>query len=168
MAMTIISEAVLVLGDLGSRFTAIDAELPLLLWAVLLFVHAPLGEEAMCRWPTAQRPRTFLLLPGIYVAVAGLTGFGGPNLNYGVRLLVDFVAVAVGLGLHLLSERVSVLGAVERFGDRLWLRWPALPVWFLIACFGLAHLGRFEIEWTGATIPAIRSSCFRGCGSGRW
>lgn len=155
VAIGIFSETVLIIGDAGSQFSELTAEYSLLLWAVLLVVHAPLSEEAMCRWPLAHRPRTFLLLPGIYIAVAGITGYLDPDLHVRVGLLIDLAVVVVGLGLHLLSGRISFLAAIDRRADRLWLRWPALPVWILISCFGLAHLARFDIEWSGTTIPAI-------------
>ena len=139
-------------GDAESPFAEIQTETPLLVWVALILVYAPLVEEAMVRWPIARRPRTFLLLPGIYVAIAGITGFG---LDLGMRTLADLGAIATSFGLHLLSGRVRVLSAIEHRIDRLWQRWPALPVWLLMICFALAHLVRFDIQWSGPAIGVI-------------
>ena len=142
-------------GDLDDRVVTSGPELTLLAWIVLLVVDAPLREEAICRWPGVERPRTFLLLPGVAIACMGITGFPDPGMNYGLRLLVDLGILGTAYGLHRLSGSTPILGAIDRRCDRLWQRLPALPVWLLIVCFGLAHLVRFEIEWTRATIQVI-------------
>ncbi|WP_419854239.1 hypothetical protein [Candidatus Poriferisodalis sp.] len=158
VALGIFAEVVLAIGDVGSRFTEITGDTSLLVWVLLLLVYAPLGEEAMCRWPIAQRPRTFLLLPGIYIAVVGITGYPGAAQDLGVEILLDAVAIAVGLGLHLLSGRVQVLTAIDQRVDRWLLRWPAVPIWLMISCFALAHLARYEVDWSvtaALVIPAV-------------
>ncbi|WP_419554044.1 hypothetical protein [Candidatus Poriferisodalis sp.] len=159
VALLMVSRAVLAIGDLRSGFTlpesVVEADASLLIFAVSAIVYAPIAEEAMVRWPFAQRPRTFLLFPGIFIAVAALSGIYGPRLGYAGRLLVDLAIVGVGVGLHLLSDRIGVLASLDRRVDRLLLRWPAVPIWLLIACFGLAHVAPYDIAWSGATILAI-------------
>ena len=153
-ALGIFAEVVLSIGDVGSRFTEITGDTPLLVWVLLSsLVYAPLGEEAMCRWPVAQRPRAFLLLPGIYIAVVGITGFLDVDLYVGI--LLDVIAIAVGLGLHLLSGRVQVLATIDQRVDRWLLRWPAVPIWLMISCFALAHLARYEIDWSVTAVLVI-------------
>ena len=44
---------------------------------------------------------------------------------------------------------------------------PRFPVWLLIVCFALAHLARFEIQWTLATVKALPFVVLRGCGAVR-
>ncbi|MCY3891859.1 MAG: CPBP family glutamic-type intramembrane protease [Acidimicrobiaceae bacterium] len=155
VALGIFAEVVLAIGDVGSRFAATTIDPSWLVWTLLLLVYAPLGEEAMCRWPIAQRPRAFLLLPGVYIAVAGITGFPDAAQYLGAGILLDAVAIAVGLGLHLLSGRVRVLAAIDQHVDRWLLRWPAVPVWLMISCFALAHLARYEIDWSVTAILVI-------------
>ena len=153
VALGIFAEVVLAIGDVGSRFAETTIDPSWLVWTLLLLVYAPLGEEAMCRWPIAQRPQTFLLLPGIYIAVVGITGFLDVDLYVGI--LLDVIAIAVGLGLHLLSGRVQVLAAIDQRVDRWLLRWPAVPIWLMISCFALAHLARYEIDWSVTAVLVI-------------
>ena len=142
-------------GDFDDRVVTSGPELTLLVLIVLLVVDAPLREEAICRWPGVLRPRTFLLLPGIALACMGIAGRPDPGMNYGIRLLIDLGILVCAYGLHRLRGRVRVLGTIDRRCDRLWQRLPALPVWLLIVCFALAHLVRFEIQWTLATVKAL-------------
>lgn len=142
-------------GDFGDRVVRSGPEVTLLVLIVLLVVDAPLREEAICRWPGVARPRTFLLLPGLAIACMGITGIPDPGMNYGIRLLIDLGILGAAYGLHRWSDRIRILNAIDRRCDRLWQRMPALPVWLLVVCFGLAHLVRFEIEWTLATVQAL-------------
>ena len=59
-------------------------------------------------------------------------GIYGPRLGYAGRLLVDLAIVGVGVGLHLLSDRIGVLASLDRRVDRQLLRWPAVPIWLLV------------------------------------
>lgn len=149
------SAVALGVSGLQRHFTTPDADMSLLLFAVLALVYAPLAEEAVFRWPISQRPRSLLLLPGICVAVAAAIGILGPHRGLWAHVALDLTTLGAAIGLHRLSVRIRALNAVERCVDRLWQRFPPAPIWLLIVCFALAHLARFEIQWSLAAVAAV-------------
>ena len=152
---SIVSNVALALSGLESSFTALEADISLLTFAVLALVYAPLAEEAAFRWPISQRPRSLLLLPGICIATAAATGFPGSQRGWWADVALTLAALGAAVGLHWLSRRAGALGAAERCVDRLWQRCPPAPIWLLIACFALAHLVRFEVQWSLSAVAAV-------------
>ena len=159
VALLFVARVVLAIGDVRSRFTVPESEIDryasLRFIVVLAVLYAPIVEEAMVRWPLAHRPRTFLLLPGIFIAAAALSGIYDLRLGYAGRLFIDLAVVGLGVGLHLMRNRIGVLTSLDRRVDRVLLRWPAVPIWLLIVCFGVAHVAPYNIAWSATTILAI-------------
>lgn len=75
--------------------------------------------------------------------------------GWSVVVGLDLTTLGAAIGLHRLSDRIRALNAVERCVDRLWQRFPPAPIWLLIVCLALAHLARFEIQWSLAAVAAV-------------
>ena len=131
-----------------------DAAVPFAVFAGLAVTAIPLVEEALFRWPGVQQPQLWQCVPAVVSAAVALSGLlSGAHL--GVQLSSDVAVLSIGVGLYFLARRVVSLSEIEQRAHRIWERWPVAPICLLVVAFAMAHLSRFDIDWTLQRVAAL-------------